>query len=111
MKFLIFQTNKIIKFFNGVNASDLFKNKINQTTSVVSYIIIKMILFFNIHKILEFIDNVNIKLDTDDKINLFETLLLNIISNKNYIDTLDDNFNIDYDKSRFITKTLRMSVI
>ena len=111
MKFLIFQTNKIIKFFNGVRANDLFTIKISQTTSALSYIIIKMILFCNIYILLDFIEDVNIKLDTYDKINSYESLLLAIIFEKKYINLLDNNFNIYQDKSNFINKTMRMSVL
>lgn len=109
IKFLIFQTNKIISFFNGEKAEDIFIIDITQTTSALSYIIIKTILFLNINDILHFIEKIQIKLDLNN-INLYETLLLNLLEKKDYIKILNDNFNIKYDRKRFIGKTMRMSV-
>ena len=109
--FLIFQTIKIIKFFNGIKVEDLFTIKINQTSSAISYIILKMMLFININQLLEFISDVNIKLDTSEKIKKYEELLLKIITEKKYILYLEQNFNINKSNSNFINTTMRMSVI
>ena len=112
IKFLIFQTNKIIKFFNGKNALDLFNIKISQTSSALSYIIIKTIIFLNIIDIINFIESVEIRLNTFDKINLYETFLLNNLLEKKYIKIFADNFNITTNtKNKFIDKTMRMSVL
>jgi hypothetical protein len=110
-KFLIFQTNKIINFFGGNKGEDLFNIHITQTSSALSYIIIKMILFLNIDMILELIENVKIKLDINDNIDLYESLLINLLTKKEYITFLDYNFNISGDKTKFIGKTMRMSVL
>lgn len=112
MKFLIFQTNKIIKFFNGNNANDLYNIKISQTSSALSYIIFKTIIFLNINNILDLIEYVKIKLNTIDKIKLYENLLLELLYNKNFIDILNFNFNIKFENNeKFINRTIRMSVI
>jgi hypothetical protein len=136
MKFLLFQTSKIIKFFkyleydnisnnnlsiksiksinsiNSINAEDLFKININQTTSVISYIIIKMMLFYNIDIIMNFINKINIKIhiDNEDEIDEYQKLLNKIIQSKNYMNDLDIIIKIKF-KTRFLNKTLRMSVI
>ena len=114
-KFLIFQTNKIIRFFNGNNAYDLCNIKISQTTSALSYIIIKTILFLNIANILQIIKMCNIKLNTNDKIKEYEQLLLQLITEKKYLDILQQNFHIfpsinKTNKIKFIERTMRMSV-
>lgn len=109
-KFLIFQTNKIINFFNGNKAEDIFNIEISQTTSALSYIILKTILFLNINNILDLIEKVQIKLHVVESINLYETLLLSLLEKKDYIRILNDNFNIKADKKNFVGKTMRMSV-
>lgn len=109
-KFLIFQTNKIITFFDGNKGEDIFNIEITQTTSALSYIIIKMILFLNINSILELIEKIKIKLIINENINLYETLLLNILQKKDYVKILNDNFNIMADRKKFLGKTMRMSV-
>lgn len=111
-KFLIFQTNKIINFFDGNKGEDIFTIKISQTTSALSYIIIKTILLLNINSILDLIEKVQIKLHINENINLYETLLLNLLQKKDYIKILNDNFNINIkaDRKKFIGKTMRMSV-
>jgi hypothetical protein len=109
-KFLIFQTNKIIKFFGGNKSENLFEINITQTTSALSYIILKMILFLNINSILDLIEKIKIKLDFNN-INLYENLLLELVTKKEYIDILNNNFYIDGDKKKFIGRTMRMSIL
>ena len=83
---------------------------ISQTTSALSYIIIKTILFFNINSILDLIEKVQLRLHTSESINLYETLLLNILEKKDYVKILNDNFYIKADRKKFVGKTMRMSV-
>jgi len=72
MNFLYFQTAKLINFFGGNKMEDLFnKLTIKQTTSALSYIILKMILFHNITDTLNFIKSINFKCNNTEKINLF----------------------------------------
>jgi hypothetical protein len=110
LKFLLFQTAKIIKYFDGKCAEDLFTIKISQTSWMLSYIIFKMILFFNINDIINFIESINLKINSDDDINKYIELLEKKIKNKNYIIQLNDIFNINYN-SKYLNKTMRMTVI
>jgi hypothetical protein len=71
--FSMFQMAKIISFYNGSSYSSIFKSNpnhiiIKQTTSVLSYYIIKCILLFNINSTLDFLDKVDLKID-GNKIN------------------------------------------
>lgn len=111
MKFLILQTIKIIKFFNGTKYDDLFNINIIQNTSGLSYIILKMILFYNINSFMDLIIDLNIKCDTQEKINKFKKYLSEKIENKLYLQLIDDNFNKYTPDKKFINKTFRMSVI
>ena len=110
LKFLLFQTAKIIKYFDGKCADDLFVIKISQTSWMLSYIILKMILFCNINEIINFIESINLKINSDDDINKYIELLEKKIKNKNYIIQLNDIFNINYN-SKYLNKTMRMTVL
>lgn len=110
LKFLLFQTVKIIKYFDGKYADDLFTIKISQTSWMLSYIILKMILFCNINDIINFIESINLKINSDDDINRYIELLEKKIKNKNYIIQLNDIFNINYN-SEYLNKTMRMTVL
>ena len=115
--FSMFQMAKIISFYKGTSYSSLFKSNpnhiiIKQTTSVLSYYIIKCILLFNINSTLDFLDKVNLKLENN-----------NIITYKKYIETIIDNKDIEVlvdklikiyneiDSDKFISRNLRMSAI
>ena len=110
LKFLLFQTAKIIKYFDGKCADDLFTIKISQTSWMLSYIILKMILFCNINDIINFIESINLKINSDDDINKYIELLEKEIKNKNYIIQLNDIFNIKFN-SDYLNKTMRMTVL
>jgi hypothetical protein len=110
LKFLLFQTVKIIKYFDGKYVDDLFTIKISQTSWMLSYIILKMILFCNINDIINFIESINLKINSDDDINKYIELLEKKIKNKNYIIQLNDIFNINYN-SEYLNKTMRMTVL
>lgn len=110
LKFLLFQTVKIIKYFDGKCSDDLFTIKISQTSWMLSYIILKMILFCNINDIINFIESINLKINSDDDINKYIELLEKEIKNKNYIIQLNDIFNIKFN-SDYLNKTMRMTVL
>jgi len=116
LKFLLFQTAKYIDFFNGNCGDDLFNINILQNTSGLSYIVLKMILFYNINDFINLINDFNIKCDTTNKINKFKNFLLDKINNKSYIEYINQyvgtvkNIKIT-NKHKFIYKTFRMSVI
>jgi len=109
MIFLLLQTTKILKKFN---ATKLSKNIIfKQTTSVLSYYVIKTYLFYNINKTIDLINEFelkcignNIKKYGDYLDKILKLTDINSIINKISIilDKIDDCF---------IKKTLRMTAI
>ncbi len=115
--FSMFQVAKIITFYNGSSYENLFKSnpnhiKIKQTTSVLSYFIIKCILLFNINSSLDYLDNVNLKVDNNN-ILTYKDYLEEIIKNKDIgvlVDKLIKIYN-ELDSDKFISRTLRMSAI
>lgn len=116
MKFLLLQTAKIIDFFKGIKGDDLFTINIQQNTSGLSYIVLKMILFYNINDFIDLINEFNIICDNDNKIEKYNQFLEDKIYNKSYIKIIDY---ILYEikkrkknnKDKFIYKTFRMSAI
>jgi hypothetical protein len=121
LEFLYIQVAKIILFLKGNKYEQLFKSTenhliIQQNTSTVSYIILKMILFHNINKTLEFISECKIKCNKPEEINAFNRLLIKIISDKKSQNEI--SVKIDYwikilskRKRDFIMDTFRMSAI
>lgn len=109
MKFLFFQTCKIIKYFNGYSGEDLFNININQTTSFLSYIILKMILFYNINELLDFINKINFRIKETD-INDYKCMLKMMINKKDYVTDINNILKITF-KTRFLNKTMRMSIL
>lgn len=111
-KFLLFQTTKLIYFFGGNNANDLFNIDIIQNTSCLSYIIIKFILFYNINLFIKLIEEFNIICNTQKKVDTYNNFLKKIIIDKNYINVIEINKSIMLNNNnRFIYNTLRMSAI
>jgi len=113
IKFLLFQTAKYIDFFNGKCGNDLFRINILQNTSGLSYIVLKMILFYNINDFMNLINEFNIICDDINKIHTYKEFLEDKIKNKLYVKLIDYIFNIikKINKDKFIYKTFRMSVI
>jgi hypothetical protein len=109
MKFLLYQTSKIIKYFNGNNGEDLFNININQTTSFLSYIILKMILFYNINVLLDFMTKINFKMK-EENIKEYNDILKLMINKKDYIKDIDNILKLKFN-TRFLNKTVRMSVL
>jgi hypothetical protein len=113
IKFLLLQTAKYINFFNGRRCDDLFTINIMQNTSGLSYIVLKMILMFNINEFMDLILENNIKCDDDNKILKFKQFLEDKINDKSYnglINVFLQEIN-NLDKNKFIYKTFRMSAI
>jgi hypothetical protein len=118
MFFTLFQIAKIIRFFNGNSYAELFKSnpnhiKIKQTTSVVSYYIIKGILLFNINSTMDFLNKVNLKID-NSQILFYKEYLETIINKKDGIESLVNKLIEIYkqlEPNKFISKTLRMSAV
>ncbi len=113
LNFLYLQCAKIIKYFNGNNISDLLnkKIKIKQTTSGLSYLVLKMILFHNIKDTLDFIDSINLKCNNSVTIDKFKTYLIDKINNKSYSDNVNRYISCLISNNKFIIRTMRMSVI
>lgn len=113
IKFSLFQVNKILKFFNIQNISDIIdKDKchknIVQYTSVLSYYIIKLFNLLNLNSFLDFIDkDIFIK----NKIDEYNKLIDQHINNDSIfiIESYKSNKNIKIDDS-FINSTMRMSL-
>jgi len=115
LNFLYIQTAKLICLFNGNSITDLFDKKITikQTTSALSYIVLKMIFFHHIQFITEFISNIKLKCNDSEKIKLFEKLLIERISDKTYVSCVDHFIEI-LKKTRddeLVKHTLMMSII
>lgn len=115
LNFLYIQSAKMIMFFNGENIADLFNKKITikQTTSALSYILFKMILFHNIFSTVDFIEKINFKCNTMDKIKMFDRFFIGLINDRSYFDVVDYYISIlkNIDKNNYIVKNLRMSLI
>ncbi len=113
LNFLYLQTAKLIKYFRGKKMSELLdkKIKIKQTTSGLSYLILKMILFHNIKDTLDFISSINFKCNNSTNIDKFKTYLVDIINNKTYYDNVNKYIACLVDNNKFIFRTMRMSVI
>jgi hypothetical protein len=115
LNFLYIQTAKLIEIFGGNSIKDLFDKNITikQTTSALSYIIFKMILFHHIEKTIEFIEKINFKCNSSDKIDLFGEFLIPLIKLKSYVTNVD--FYVEKLKTikneDKIKKTMRMSLI
>jgi hypothetical protein len=120
-EFLFIQTAKIILFLKGSKYRQLFKSNpnhlvISQTTSVLSYIILKMIMFFNINASIEFIEKCNIKCNSPEKINEFNLFLMKLLNDKSIQSSIENRVNFWIKKinnldDSFIKSNLRMCVI
>lgn len=91
LTYLLLQISKFLLYFNNdkfINCKCIFKNHPNhiifkQTTSALSYHVIKSFIFFNINSFLDFITDINIKCNTNDKV-------------LQYKDFLEEMFNSDH---------------
>ncbi len=120
MYFTMIQIAKIIVYYDGDSYDDLFKKNVNsitfkQTTSVLSYYVIKGLLLFNINETLDFLHSNQLKCsDKNDIINL-KLYIEKILSNRdnNLIDIINTLIPIvkELDKNRFIWRTMRMSAV
>jgi hypothetical protein len=114
--FLLFQTAKIIEFFKGKNYNSIFKLEknhiiINQTTSVLSYYLIKTLFMFYINYTLLFISRISMKCNDKTSMELLSKFIQIIIDDRSigkYITPLIRL--IKRNKSdKFIYKTMRMT--
>ena len=116
--FSLFQIAKIISFYKGQDYESIFKSNPNhitfkQTTSVLSYYIIKGLLLFNINQTLDFLNKNSLSFDNSTQIISFKDFLEKIINDKSPAIIINKFIkivnNLDYDK--FIYRTMRMSAI
>jgi hypothetical protein len=122
MNFLYLQSAKLIKYFKGNKIEDLLPLKnitIRQTTSAISYLFLKMVLFNSIVQTCEFIEKMNLKCNEYEKINKFNKFLIDKLNNISYKENVNkylDLINLDLiniskiNDSKFIYKTMRMSI-
>jgi hypothetical protein len=120
MNFLYLQSAKLIKYFKGNRIEDLLTKNItiNQTTSAISYLFLKMILFHNIIETCQFIEDNKLKCNEFEEINKFKKYLVKKITDSTktsylmnvnkYLDLINS---CEINDSNFIYKTMRMSVI
>lgn len=115
LNFLYLQSAKLINYFSGKNISDLFNKKITikQTTSALSYLFLKMILFHNILYVCDFIKKINLKCNEKNKILEFNEILIELINKKDYYNYVNEYINEikNYNKDDYILKTMRMSLL
>ena len=123
MKFLFLQTAKIIKYFGGKDFNQLFRShskfiSLKQTTSVLSYYIIKTIMMFNINQTLDLILKFDMKCNNKNKDNIksFGDFLKQLLSDKTEINNLSYYVNYFINKldsldDCFVKRTLRMTAI
>jgi len=116
--FLLFQTAKIIDFFDGENYESIFKSTknhiiFNQRTSVLSYYLIKTLFMFNIQYTIRFINLISMKCNDKESMDLLSKFIKIIIDDKQikkYINPLIKM--IKKNKSdKFIYKTMKMTGI
>lgn len=115
LNFLYLQSAKLIYYFNGYNISDLFNKNIiiKQTTSALSYLFLKMILFHNILYICDFIKKINLKCNEKNNILEFNKILIELINKKDYFNYIDEYITKIklFNKDNNILKTMRMSLL
>jgi hypothetical protein len=120
-KFVMFQTAKILYFFGATDINQILNKThnsiyINQTTSVLSYFIIKCLFLASITNFLDFMNG---EIYFNKKFDEFFKLINNCVSNKNIINNINlflkqicANLNNNTtNQSAFIYRTLRMSCI
>jgi hypothetical protein len=120
MYFTMIQIAKIIVYYDGDSYNDLFKKNINsitfkQTTSVLSYYVIKGLLLFNINETLDFLYSNQLKCSDKNDIMKLKLYIEKILSkpDNNLIDIINTliPFVKELDKTRFIWRTMRMSAV
>jgi hypothetical protein len=112
--FSLYQTAKILKFFEFENMTDFLnkneKKKIKQESSIFSYYIVKSALLFSLCDFLEFIDDdiVFAKKDDamNDRLNDFCELIIRSLHNKKYISEINNMCN----EFEFNDRSMRMTL-
>ena len=112
INFLALQVAKIIHHFDGNNNQESFKIEIKQTTSVVSYYILKFYLMNNLQQFIDIIYKNNFKCtDNSEFIILINNIFNNNIDNIDNINNLVNKYLIQIKNNndkKFVYRTLRM---
>jgi hypothetical protein len=112
--FTVFQNAKILNYFGITKSDDISKKGFNQSTSVLSYFHIKGLLLFNSKKLFDFIDDIDLFINSDSKIKKFENIIIEDVDDLEFYDNINKVLMIYEDiKSenvgKFVLKTMRMT--
>lgn len=105
--FSLLQCAKIIKFFDGDNYDSLQHIKFKQSTSVLSYYIIKTLLLININKTLDVIES-------DIYGNLSQKHIIDIVTLEQepiIINTVNHLIDYLHNMNNFMKRTMRMTIL
>jgi hypothetical protein len=116
--FSMFQTAKLLNYYGFLSLEELLikfnKNShhsINQTTSVLSYYIVKSAIIYNYDKFLDFIDD---DIVFNNRIEKFTKLISDSFSDEKYIRDINNILKLvkkETNSSNFIWNTLRMTAL
>jgi len=111
-RFALFQTAKILYFWNLLEYDDIFTHTIKQNTSVFSYYIIKLMFLMNYDKLLTYWKNNGFVINNDNDIfiQFYEYIIMNKTDDIKVINKMIGDIKNIKNKDRFVYKTLRMSV-
>jgi len=117
MLYLLLQSSKILLYLNNYNMNttyeDIYNIDIKQTTSALSYYIIKTIIFYDINNFLSLMQDFNLKCNTKEHIDKYNTYITQLIKQDN-IKTHVNNilqFIKQDNKINYCLRTLRMCVL
>ena len=121
MFFSLFQTAKIINHFGGTSLNQILQKSnnleniyIKQSTSVLSYYIIKLYMLFNINQTIDLISQFKLQCNNPKKIGILSDYIEKIFSLTDldtYITELILQIQLYPDSNKFIMRTLRMTAI
>jgi hypothetical protein len=114
--FTLFQIAKIMKYYKINNINEILngngKKSLKQTTSVLSYFVIKGLLMFSINEFTDFLDETLI---IGDKISKYAKLIKKISNKQIFYDNINKIIEIinleTINKNSFIETTLRMTCL
>jgi hypothetical protein len=105
----LFQVSKIFNSFNIKVANPKYFNKINQTTSIFSYYVIKSALLYSLNDFLLFVEK---SIKFNKRHNEFKNLIIECVENNDYLKNIQYFINkVDSIEDDFIRKTMRMTCL
>jgi hypothetical protein len=119
INFNLIQIAKILNHFDFKNSQSFFKkydgeNKFKQTTSVLSYFIIKTACLFNKEELNKFLNNNFIIFNYKNKqvaIDEYKTLVINSLNNTDFHNIINKLMNNIVTKNKMFLETLKMTCI